>query len=75
MTPEQQKAFETRLDMFSHPGWKDFIEELGEFIDVIDTVNGIKSMEELFIRKGKVELSQWITNLQSITESTYKQSK
>jgi hypothetical protein len=72
MTPEQQKAFEDRLSMCSSAGWHDFIEEISEFKKIINTVNGIKTIEELFIRQGKLELIQWIESLHMVSRETYE---
>jgi hypothetical protein len=75
MTPEQQKAFERRLDMCSSEAWAELIEELDEFVEVIDTVRGVKTVEELFKRQGKLELCDWIKSIKETSELTYQQFK
>ena len=72
MTPEQQKAFEDRLSMCSSDGWKDLLEELTEFKNALNNVNGISTVEELHIRKGKLELIQWFESLYAVTSDTYE---
>lgn len=78
MTPEQyaqQQAFERRLSMMSSEAWNEFVEEVSEFKSVVDKIYGVRTLEELFLRQGKVELCLWIENLKEMTGQAYEQLK
>jgi len=75
MTPIQQKAFEDRLSMCTSDGWKDMLEELAEFKNALNNVSGISTIEELHIRKGKLELIQWFESLYDVSRETYEELK
>jgi hypothetical protein len=78
MTPEQyaqQQAFERRLAMMSSEAWKEFVEEVIDFKEVVDKIYGVKTVEDLFLRQGKVELCLWIESLKETTEQAYQQLK
>ena len=52
MSPEETKYFEHYLELFLHPGWKQFVEEAQETLNTF-TIEDIKSEQELFHIQGK----------------------
>ena len=75
MTPEQQKAFEDRIAMCGSPGWADLMEELAEFKTTLNNIAGIKTIEEVCVRQGKIELIQWMESLSDVSRETYESLK
>lgn len=75
MNKEQIKAFEDRIEMCSSDGWKDFVDEINEFEKSINSVDGVNDLEELYMRKGKMELIRWIQSLKESTRETFEQLK
>lgn len=75
MNKEQVKAFEDRIEMCTSDGWNDLIEEINEFERIINCVDGVNDMEELYIRKGKMEIIRWIQSLKDNARDTYEQLK
>lgn len=52
MSPEEEKYYEIYLDLFLHPGWKQFVEEAQETLDT-HIIEDIKSEKELFLLQGQ----------------------
>lgn len=52
MSPEEEKYYENYLDLFLHPGWKQFVEEAQETLDT-HVIEDIKSEKELFLLQGQ----------------------
>lgn len=52
MSPEEEKYYENYLDLFLHPGWKQFVEEAQETLD-IQNIEDIKNEKELFLLQGQ----------------------
>lgn len=52
MSPEEEKYYENYLDLFLHPGWKQFVEEAQETLDT-HIIEDIKSEKELFLLQGQ----------------------
>ncbi len=52
MTPEEEKYYENYLDLFLHPGWKQFVAEAQESLDT-HQIEDIKNEQELFHLQGQ----------------------
>ena len=52
MSPEEEKYYENYLDLFLHPGWKQFVKEAQETLDT-HVIEDIKSEKELFLLQGQ----------------------
>ncbi len=52
MSPEEEKYYENYLDLFLHPGWKQFVEEAQETLDT-HNIEDVKSEKELFLLQGQ----------------------
>jgi hypothetical protein len=52
LSPEEEKYYEIYLDLFLHPGWKQFVEEAQETLDT-HIIEDIKSEKELFLLQGQ----------------------
>jgi hypothetical protein len=73
MDRELQDYFENRFTTMASPGWKDFIEDTQALYDVYEQVNTVNSVEELYKRKGQLDILQWVLNLKNVSEQTYKE--
>lgn len=74
MTPEDQKYFETYMDLFAHPGWSQFITDMTETANQINSVADISSESELHNRKGKLEVLFAMINLSDMKELQFRQA-
>lgn len=52
MSPEEEKYYENYLDLFLHPGWKQFVDEAQDLLDSY-SIEDIKNNEDLFFVKGQ----------------------
>lgn len=52
----EQERLETLLDLFVHPGWKLFMEEYQDVREHLDTLSGVKTMEDLFSKRGRLQV-------------------
>lgn len=52
MSPEEEKYYENYLDLFLHPGWKQFVAEAQELVDSYQ-IEDIKDELDLFFVKGQ----------------------
>lgn len=48
------KYYETLVDLFVHPGWKLFVEDISKATEALNTLDGITSERELFLNQGKL---------------------
>jgi len=67
------EILETRLDLFEHDGWKDVVEELKNISDSINDVDGIRDEQGLWEAKGKLQVLNYIINLENVTRTTMEQ--
>lgn len=75
MNTEQIKAFENRIAMCTSDGWNDLVEEINDFEKIINCIDGVNDLEELYIRKGKMEIIRWIKSLKECTMENFEQLK
>ena len=73
MTPELQKYYEARFDMFASQGWKDLMDDVAKMREATDTVAGLSDLVKLGVRQGELSIMQWILSLQDVSEETYRQ--
>lgn len=72
MDLELQKYYESRFEMFSHPAWKDLIEDVQTMLDTTNTLSGV-TPENVGFKQGEVSIMRWILTLQKTTEESYKE--
>lgn len=68
-----QMYYEDLLSMYASPGWKHFAEDLAKLKAEANTLAGIESMEQLFIRKGQVDIIDKVIAQPLVTEVAYDQ--
>ena len=73
MERELQDYYENRFSTMATMGWKDFIEDAQTLYNAYLEVNTVNSVEELYKRKGQLDILQWILNLKNVSEQTYKE--
>ena len=63
-----QEYYEARFDMMSTQGWKDFIEDVEKIVEAYDRISEIKDTEDLWKRKGQLDILNWVLNLKRESE-------
>jgi hypothetical protein len=72
MTPELQKYYEDRFDLFSRPGWIDMMEDIDGMLDALNNVSTIADEKSLQFRKGEISILTWLKTLKEISERAYE---
>jgi len=68
---EIQKYYDNYFTLFSTDGWKQLIEELKQNALVINSVEATKDTNDLYVRKGQLNVLAYILNLESTTNTNY----
>ena len=71
MDQEIQKYYDKYFTLFSTDGWKQLIEELKQNALVINSVEAVKDTNDLYVRKGQLNVLAYILNLESTTNTNY----
>ena len=72
MDKQLEQYFEDQFQMFSEQGWKDFTEEATKLRDSLNSLDQVVSTETLWLRKGQIDMLNWIINRQVVVTSTYQ---
>lgn len=68
-----QKYYEERFNMMSTLGWKDLVEDVQAMFDAYNHVSAISSTEQLFFKKGQLDILNWILTLKEVSEKSYEE--
>ncbi len=72
MTPELESYYSARFDMCMMQGWKDLLDDCQEMIDSYSDISKINTVEDLYIRKGQLDILNWLMSLKEISERTFE---
>lgn len=70
---ELQEYYEARFDMMSTKGWKDLLTDVDKMIEERNNLMATKSLEELNLRKGQLDVFYWIKTLKQLSEESWEQ--
>ena len=73
MDKELQEYYEARFDMMSSKGWKDLLVDVEKMIEERNNLMATKSLEELNLRKGQLDVLYWIKTLKQLSEESWEQ--
>jgi len=73
MDEKLQAYYEARFSMMTTDGWKDFIEDAQAMFDALNNVLPIQNESELNLKKGQLDILQWILSLKGSSEQSYEQ--
>ena len=73
MSPELQKYYEDRFDLFAHPGWKDLMEDAELMLQAMNNISTIADEKSLQFRKGEISIMTWLTTLKGVSERAYEE--
>ena len=73
MTPELQKYYEDRFDLFSRQGWADLMEDVDKMLIPLNNVSTIADEKSLQFRKGEISILIWLQTLKSVSERAYEE--
>lgn len=56
-------------------GWKQLVEDVEELKKSYELVSNVKSPDDLYFRKGQLDIIYWLLNLKEISEQSYEDLK
>lgn len=71
MQPELQEYYEETFSTTSSKGWKFLIEDMENLMDNINDITNVSSTDELFFRKGQLDILNLLINRKKICEESY----
>ena len=73
MDKELQEYYEARFDMMATKGWIDLLADVDKMIEERNNLMATKSLEELNLRKGQLDVLYWIKTLKQLSEESWEQ--
>ena len=67
-----QKYYESRFSMMSTEGWQDLMEDAQAMFNSLNHVLSIQNETDLMVKKGQLDLLQWLINLKPASEQAYE---
>jgi chaperonin cofactor prefoldin len=64
------KHYEQIQEMLMTDGWKNVEKELSELVEAIGSIEAVKNSDELFYKKGQLNIANLIMNLPHTVDST-----
>jgi hypothetical protein len=68
---ETEQYYNKYFDLFRTAGWKQLIEELTQNAVVINSVEATKDENDLFVRKGQLNVLAYLINFETTTNNNY----
>jgi len=68
---ELQTYYENLLELFTTEGWKQFIEDISDNVEVLQDINTISDDKQFWFRRGQLEVAQRILNFESSIKNSY----
>jgi hypothetical protein len=68
-----QSYYENRFSMMASDGWKDLIEDAEQMFKALNNVMPIQNETELHLKRGQLDILQWLLNLKDSSAQTYEQ--
>jgi hypothetical protein len=72
MSPELQRYYESRFDMFSGQGWHDLMEDVDNMLSSLNNISSIEDEKHLQFRKGELSILTWLKTLKKVSEDAYE---
>lgn len=64
------KHYEQIQEMLMTDGWKNVEKELSDLVEAIGSIEAVKNSDELFYKKGQLNIASLIMNLPHMVDST-----
>jgi hypothetical protein len=65
------KYYQERFITTGTPGWEALMEEVETLLKGYDSLQGANTVEELYFRKGQVDILRWILNTRPLAQASY----
>ena len=67
------KYYENQFTLFIQPGWADLVEDLQRLKDSINDLSLVTDTQDLYFRKGQLDILELILRRKQTCEEVYKQ--
>ena len=67
-----EKYYENRFSMMSTDGWQDLMEDAQNMFNSLNHVLSIQNESDLMVKKGQLDLLQWLITLKPASEQAYE---
>ena len=68
-----QQYYENQFNLFIQPGWTDLVEDLQQLKDSINDLSLVTDTQDLYFRKGQLDILELILRRKQTCEEVYKQ--
>jgi hypothetical protein len=68
-----QQYYENQFNLFIQPGWTDLVEDLQRLKDSINDLSLVTDTQNLYFRKGQLDILDLILRRKQSCEEVYKQ--
>tara|TARA_R100001510_G_scaffold55964_1_gene60661 strand:+ start:691 stop:939 length:249 start_codon:yes stop_codon:yes gene_type:complete len=75
MNKETEEYYNKYFDLFASDGWKQLIEELRQNAMSINRVDAVKDKEDMYFRKGQLNILAFLLNMESTVDATVEELK
>lgn len=75
MDRELQQYYEGQFSMMATPGWAELMEDLQKFRTSINELSTVTDEQQLFFRKGQLDVLDLVLTRKSSCEKTYEEIK
>jgi hypothetical protein len=68
-----QSYYENRFSMMATAGWQDLMEDAQKLFDSLNQVLPIQNETDLQLKRGQLDILNWLLNLKSASEAAFEQ--
>jgi hypothetical protein len=68
-----QSYYENRFSMMATDGWKDLMEDAQQVFDSLNQVLTIQNETDLHLKRGQLDILNWLLNLKPASEAAFEQ--
>jgi hypothetical protein len=73
MDKKLQSYYENRFSMMATEGWQDLMEDAQTMFDSLNQVLPIQNETELQLKRGQLDILNWLLNLKPASEAAFEQ--
>jgi len=68
-----QSYYENRFSMMATAGWQDLMEDAQQLFDSLNQVLPIQNETDLQLKRGQLDILNWLLNLKPASEAAFEQ--
>ena len=73
MDEKLHRYYENRFETMATQGWKDLVDDVQGMYDSLNQVMPITNEQELHLRRGQLDILNWILTLKQASEASFEQ--